>query len=1129
MQVFAFKGKASAPGMTLPGLNCFSLKNIVSPQLGRIMKLIGILLLAACLQVSAKGLTQTINLSAKDAPFIDIIKSIERQTNYAFFYKVSWLNEAKKVTIKAVNMPLKEALDICFKEQPFAYSISGKNITIIPKSNENLNNENGRVVSAPIDIHGKVVDEYGRPIAGVTVTVKGTRKQAITDESGEFVLPGVEENAVLSFSSVNMDPFTINVSGQKEILAKMKTKTSELDEVQIIAYGQTTKRLQTGNVSTVKGKEIENLPVNNLLVALTGRVPGIFIEQSNGLPGSGVKVRIQGENSLRMGNEPLYIVDGVPYSSQLLPNLGSVLGTSGGSTNGSPFSFLNLSDVESVEILKDADATAIYGSRAANGAVLITTKKGKAGRTKFELNIQTGWGKVTRKLDLLNTRQYLDMRYEAINNDGLSVSSSNNWDLRLWDTLRYTDWQKELIGGTAKFSNFQLSTSGGNANTQYLLAGGYRKETTVFNGDFSDTKASFHFNINNTSANQKFKVQLSSNYMVDNNHLSNTDFTSEAIKLAPNAPGLYNSDGTLNWHPNQDNVSTFQNPLRRLYNTYHVKTNNLISNLNIGYKLFSYLEIRSNLGYTTMQVRENQIYPLIYNTPEERPNSIRAGLYGNNNVNSWVIEPQAEYKRQIGKGKVEGLVGMTFQESDNNGQQLLGQGFNNDEVIEDIKSAANVRVTSSVAFKYKYSAAFARINYNLNDKYIVNLTARRDGSSRFGAKTQLHNFGSAGFAWLFSKESFVSNSMTFLSFGKLRFSYGTTGNDQIGDYKFLNLYGPLNYTYQGVTGLAPAGLPNPYLQWEETKKLQGGIDFGLFKDRILLGVNYYRNRSSNQLLAHPLPVLTGFSFITDNLPATIENSGWELYTNMTIAKSADVSWSINSNLTVPKNKLLKFPDLEASGYATSFFVGEPTTIQVSYKYLGVNSSTGVYEFSDGRGGVTSQPDTSSVSRIAHINTSPQYYGGINSSLQYRGFSIDVFFQFVKQKGSNYYFGFLPGEGNGGFGNQPTTVLDRWQKPGDQASIQKYNSDFNLYNQYSNIMSSDAAFTDASYIRLKTLSVSWQVPKNFRDRMHLQNAVIYIQGQNLLTFTNYKGLDPETKSSMVLPPLSMLTFGLQLGL
>jgi TonB-dependent starch-binding outer membrane protein SusC len=1084
----------------------------------------------------AGGDTQTINLNVQNAPLEKVFSEIEKQTHYSFLYMQSLVQKAKHVTVKISNASLEKVLEICFKDQPqLTYSIMDKVVVVkpavqTPKGGEKQVGEE----QDPIDVTGKVVDENGKPVAGVTVTVKGTRKQTITNENGEFKISQVEKNAVLTFSSVNMEAFAINVSGQTEILAKLKTKTSELDEVQIIAYGQTTKRFQTGNVTTVKGSDIEKQPVSNVLQALAGRVPGLFVTQVNGLSGGAVMVRVQGQNSIGNGGDPFYVVDGVPYYSQLRgTGVDDVLGSSGLNGRGSPLNYINPTDIESIDVLKDADATAIYGSRAANGAILITTKKGKAGAPKIDLNVRTGGAKVTRKWDMMNTEQYLQMRNEAFVNDGWGPDPSSDYDLLFWDTTRYTDWQKTLIGGTAHFTDINGSVSGGSTNVQYLVGGTYHHETTVFPGDFSDEKAASHFNFTTNSTNRKFRMEFSGNYMLDLNRLPQAgNLTQKAYLLEPNAPSIYKEDGTLNWAQTASGTSTWINPLSYTLIKYRNKTSNLIANTILNYLILPGLEVKGSFGYTSIHTDDYNPTPSKSIRPERRLTTQNSAGYGNRNQSSWIIEPMVNYRRTIGKSKLDLLAGSSIQQNKSNGGYVVGSGYNSDEQLENIASATSFFVGNSFVTQYKYAALFGKFNYNWIDKYIFNLAFRRDGSSRFGEKNQYHNFWSLGGAWLFSQEKVVKK-LRFLSFGKLRASYGTTGSDQIVDYQFLSTYNTVGNNgrpYQNRTGLEPAGLPNPYLQWEETRKLQGGIELGFFADRIYINATYALNRSSNQLLSTVLPSFVGYSSITANFPAMVQNTSWEFSMQTVNVKSRSFQWTSNLNLTVPRNKLVSFPNFEKSPYTKNLIIGEPLYIEKAFHYMGVDPATGKYQMADANGTLTPSPSYPSDATVL-ISTFPKYYGGFLNSFTYKSFQLDVFFNWVKQLGSNsysFYNGTLfPGEFVRGSSNQPVTALNRWQKPGDKASVQMYSTweDDYIYN----VVSSDHFYTDASYIRLKNLSLSWQLPAKIIKTAHLQNARIYAQGQNLLTFTSYKGVDPENQSTSSLPPLRVWTIGVQVGL
>jgi TonB-linked SusC/RagA family outer membrane protein len=1102
------------------------------------MRLTTVILIATLMQVSAATFGQRITLHQRNTALKSVLKEIRKQSGYDFYYDGKLIQDNQKVTINLENSDLENALHVTFKNLNLTYDIDGKIISIKRKEEPFIFEKLIDRFQA-IDIRGKVVDEKGQPLVGASVSIKGGRGTT-TDKEGNFYLAEVDEKAVLMISFIGYLTKEVNSHSDLSSIV-LELSNSKLDEVQVIAYGQTSQRLNTGDVSTVKATDIEKQPVVNPLLTLQGRVTGLFITQNSGLSGGGVNPLIQGKNSLQYGTDPLIVIDGVSYPSELLPGINNgLLGLSGNNLNsgqGSPLNFINSQDIESISVLKDAGATSIYGSRAANGVILITTKKGKSGQTKIDINLQSGIGKLARKLQLLNTEQYLEMRHQAIKNDVIDLNADPYnqdfykyfffKDLTKWSQTDDTDWQDVLLGGTAHYNDFQGTVSGGSANTQFLVGGNYHKETSVFPGSQFDKKGSLHFNINNVSNDQRFHLTLSGSYQADNNNLIGTDFTNLALTLPPNAPALYNSDGSLNWEPSPTGSSTWNNPLAELYNKYTINTNNLISSGVIAYEIISGLTIKSNFGYNNLQSTESTIGPLIATAPETRATGVRSAQFGTNNITSWSAEPQLDYSFSALAGRIDLLLGSSFQQNIRKGFIIASSGYSSDELLTDIGAATKVSPPSVIHNIYRYNAIFGRLNYNLNDKYILNLSIRRDGSSRFGSKNQLHNFSSAAGAWIFSNETFIKQLFPFLSFGKLRASYGTTGNDQIGDYQYLSLYNPITFgvgsPYQNSNNLIANGLSNPYLQWEETNKLQFGGALGFFKDRILLDAAYFRNRSSNQLLNYNLPYTTGFSGIIENFPAKVQNYGWEFSLNTTNVTSKNLNWNSSINLTIPKNKLLAFPNLSTSSYANSLIIGQPITITKLYHYMGVNSNTGLYEFSGSDGLPTSDPGFGTENQQTIVNTAPKYYGGFQNSLSYRNFSLDFLLQFVKQKTESNYYGNFPG----GPANQPATILNAWQKAGDNSKIQQYSTylagSASLPQFY--LLSSDAVYTDASYIRLKNLSFSYQLPTKVKSALKLTDCRIYLQGQNLLTITNYPGLDPEVRGISSLPPLRVITLGI----
>jgi TonB-linked SusC/RagA family outer membrane protein len=1144
MQVFQH-GKVSIVG-TEPKRN-----PLTAAQILRIVKICTFILLAGCLHAFAIGYGQKITLSAKNASIEKVFREIRKQTGIHFLYSDLVLEKAKLVTIQVKDAVLKEVLDHCFKEQPFEYEIKERTIVVRMKSSVNISgiNEDMSTDKKFIDVKGRVVNENNDPVEGVTVTIKGTSIGTTTNQNGEFFLKTVDGNATLVFSHVNIETFELKVKGKQFLDVALRTRIAEMTEV-IINKGYYTeqKKLATGNVSTVKAKDIAQQPVQNPLLALVGRVPGVTIEQQTGFANSGVVVRIQGRNSINSGLNPLYVVDGVPFLSQTLPTIGLTrfyLGTSEGDANsggGNPLSFLNPNDIESIDILKDADATAIYGSRGANGVILITTKKGRAGQTKVNANIRTGWARVNNKVDLLNTEQYLEIRKEAFMNDGLPIPNqtttpnNSNYDLTYWPQDRYTDWQEVLIGGTGRYTDAQIGFSGGNANTQFLISTGYHKETSVFPGDFADKKGSFQFNINHSSNNQKFKVQTSGVYVVDDNQLPANDLTLLAVSIAPNAPALYNDDGSLNWEPvilPTGTVSTWLNPVADyLLGRYNNRVNNFIGGSLFSYQLLPKLSLSTRLGFTNLQTDEVGIIPLTAIRPEQRTIVNRSATYGNGRSTSWIIEPQLSYKAVIGKGNLEALAGSSFQQTENKNRAVNGSGYTSDLALKNLAAAATVSPGATLYNLYKYNAVFGRLNYNFKDRYIVNFTARRDGSSRFGSENLFNNFWGAAGSWIFSNEKWFSQNLGFVNFGKLRISYGTTGNDQISDYGFMNLYDPVagvGVAYQGIPSMSPRGHSNPYLQWEETRKLQFGLDLGLVKDKIIINLNYYLNRSSNLLVQTKLSYITGFDRVRENFDGVVENRGWEFSLNSFNIRKPNFTWTTSFNLTIPERNgyLVSFPNLFNTIYADIYTVGRSLYDEKRYQFLGVNPATGLYVFSDNKGNPTSGPVDKDL--ISFSNTTQRLFGGLQNNITFKGFEVDFTLQFVKRD-APIFAGSSPGQfrGTTNYGNQPTLVLSRWQNAGQETNVQRVSANSAAANNaFFNYLLSDGSITDASFLRLTNLSFSWQLPKQWMKDVHLQNVRLFVQGQNLFSITKYKGLDPGTGSSYTLPPLQVITVGGQI--
>jgi hypothetical protein len=617
--------------------------------------------------------------------------------------------------------------------------------------------------------------------------------------------------------------------------------------------------------------------------------------------------------------------------------------------------------------------------------------------------------------------------------------------------------------------------------------------------------------------------------LVDNNQLPKLDYTGFAYTLPPDAPALFNADGTLNWAPNLVGNSSWDNPLAQMYTIYQNKTNNLVSSANLSYTIFKGLELSSRFGYNKLTTDEFSTELTPSQRPEYRANYQRAAFYSDNTIQTINIEPQLNYAKKIGAGTLDFLVGSTFQQQKSEGQYLGASGFLTDG-LNDLHSATSIHVLSTLDATYKYNAAFGRLNYNWGNKYIVNLTARRDGSSRFGPENRFHNFASVGGAWIFTEEGFFQRNLKFLSFGKVKASYGTSGNDQVGDYTFFERYisNSSSVPYQGAGSIRTDRITNPYLQWEETRKLSVGLDIAFINDRINLNTTYGRNRSSNQLTQYSLPIITGFGGVDLNFPATIQNVTWEFSARTKNVQGKSFEWTTNFNLTIPRNRLVSFPGIENSSYASTLFVGQPLSINKALIFLGIDPATGLYQFAAKGGGLTSRPSIFNDPTTL-INIDPKFYGGFQNTIRYKQFEIEALFQFIKQTQKNIYrFGL--GSLSPGYDrlNEPAFVLNRWQKSGDISSVQLFSEGSKVNSAFRGAGNSDAAYEDGSYIRLQNLSISYELNNKVLERLRIKRCNIFLRGQNLITISSY-GLDPENHSSVALPLLKIYTVGLHVGL
>lgn len=1089
-----------------------------------VMKLTMIILIAGFLQVSLGASGQRVTLKERNTSIEKILKKITVQTGYDIIYNSEIFDAASPLDISVENASLKVVMDRCLRGLPLTYVISNKDIVIREK--EKTIFDDLKHYFGEIDVIGVVLNENGLPMPGVVVKVKGTNKLAVTGESGRYYLH-TDDNQILIFSYLGYKTTELKAKAQLDV--NMTLDPAKLDEVLVIGYGTTTRRLSTGAQVGITAKDIEKQPVTNALQAMQATLPGVQVIQTNGLPGAGINVQIRGVNSIGKNNRPFYIIDGVPFLSEPINNassITSVLPSAEGNT--SPLNVINPSDIESIEVLKDADATAIYGSRGANGVVLITTKKGSAGRTKFSVNASSGASVVANFVDLLGTEEYLALRKKGFAN--LTTSSNtptttNAPDLTVYDQNLSKNWQKELIGGTARTHDISANVSGGDANTNFYLSGAYHQEGNVYPGDQGYKRGGVNVNLNHSSSNKKFNLGFSALYSTDKNNISTLDLSKYSYSLPPNF-SVYKANGTLNWVGGS-------NPYGYLLQTNDNRSSNLLGNLNLRYTILEGLDIKSAFGYSKTDMNQVTLRPLKSLSTEYFAPASGTAAYSYTYSNNYIVEPQITYNHKVWKGTLSALVGGTYQfKQSKQPYYTLASGFSDDNFMRNVNQATSIS-TSNSSKDYKYASLFGRLNYNIEDKYIVNLNFRRDGSSRFGPNKRFGNFGSAGAAWIFSEEDFLKDKISWFSFGKLRGSYGIIGSDEIGDYQYYESFSSYPFLYNGNTSLVPTRIANNDFQWESTKKFDLGLELGFFHDRLSLSASYYNNRSGNQLIDYPLSTQAGFSSYQSNLPATVQNSGLELSINSTNVKIKNFSWTSAFNISKNNNKLLSFPNIEKTSYYTTYLVGKPLNGYYVYQFTGINPATNLPAFTDFDGiGGTANPTlgfaaTGSGDQYFAGTSYPSFFGGLTNTFTYKGLTFDFTFQFVKQKGATTAAAFNNPPGYGL--NSTKNLVEQYLALGSPdylVTAGTFSANGRAaYNAYRAWSASDANIVDASFIRMKNVNLSYSLPSKWISKVHAQQVRVFTQAQNLFTITKYKGFDPESKG-IGTPPLRTIVAGLQ---
>ncbi|MEZ0608889.1 SusC/RagA family TonB-linked outer membrane protein [Fibrella sp. WM1] len=965
--------------------------------------------------------------------------------------------------------------------------------------------------AAEIIVRGRVTDaEKGEALPGVSVVIKGSLRGTTTDGNGSFQLGVPDQNTTLVFSFVGYERQEVAVGNQTTLNVALAVSDKTLNEVVVVGYGQVKKSDLTGSVATVPVDEIRKVAVTSLDQSLQGRAAGVQITQNSGAPGGSTTIRIRGGNSIQGDNEPLYVIDGIPFKND-------------GAGSGSSFnvlSTLNPNDIESISVLKDASSTAIYGSRGANGVVIITTKRGKAGKSTINLDVYYGVQTVRRKYPVLNGREYAQFVNDANTNEGRApVYTQAQVDA----FGEGTDWQNELFR-QAPIQNYQLSFSGGDERTQYAIGGGYfRQGGVVVNSDFD--RYSFRVNLDRKLTNRiKIGNSLTINRTVTNQSRTDGDLgsaglvTIAALQFPPILP-VYNADGSYLLGASN---FTADNPVALARESRNRNTAfRAFGNVFGDYQIIDGLNLRVLLGVDAILQKQDNYLPRSVSSGLAQGGS---GSIFNGQAITWLNENLLTYNRTINTvHSVGALVGFTQQANRSESSTAAARSFVNDNLSSgNLGSAAVPLSPSSGIGTWGLQSYLARVNYGYKDKYLLTASIRADGSSRFGANKRYGYFPSAALAWRVSEEAFLKNARA-LSDLKLRATYGSTGNqDGIGNYPAYSLLGTQNYVFGNAvaTGIGPAQIANPDLGWETTTQADLGIDLGLFNNRITITADAYWKQTKNLLLSVTIPSTSGYSSAIKNL-GRVENKGFELGISSRNVDKA-FKWNTDLNLAMNRNKVLDI------GGAPQIFAGQVANI-------GQNLNSGIIRVGEPLGsffgyvtdGLYQTPDELTAladpqarkpgdRKYADLNgdkkiddndrtiigrAQPKLVGGLNNTFSYKGLELTVFFQGVYGNSilnaNRFELEYLNATTN-----QTRDILNRWTPTNTNTDVPRAST-----TRPANRIST-RQIEDGSYLRLKNIQLAYNLPSAALRALSIQSLRVYVAAQNYLTFTNYSGYDPE---------------------
>lgn len=992
-------------------------------------------------------------------------------------------------------------------------------------------------------ISGKVTDENGKAVVNASVVVKGSKKGTTTNNTGSFLLSVPSTAIALLVSSVDMTTQEVPITGA-EVNVVLRGKTGSLEEVVVVGYGTTRKkRDEAGAITTVGAAQIENRPTVSVDKALQGQAAGVLVQSNNGIPGGAINVRIRGAGSIGGDNSPLYIVDGVQLNTR----------SDGGFTQTNPLSFLNTDDIQSIDVIKDAASAAIYGSNAANGVVIITTKKGKAGKTKFTFNTFFGQATPLKKLDVTNSQEYFQLRAEATGNNSnlpasdLSVKRTVLTELRVLGAAGFTstqadsaiaalktyDWQDAAFR-TGNIKTYELAATGGNDKTTFRLSGNLTKQATVL------TKADFEriglrADITN-KATEKLTLSTSLNvssflqnapFATDGSFLGNPAFSSSGI--IPAFP-IYNADGSYYGVPGGSPANlggTLNQNIIQVndYNSGYNRTNQLVGNINADYKITDWLSFQAFGGLDYRIVQGKNVRDARTQDGVNFGGNVNVQSNWNTNINTYGI---LKFNKTYGDNhKVDAKVGYEYRRENNESITANGQGFPTFQ-FTSLQNAATPASVGEFFTGFRRNALFGDLNYSYDGKYIVGLTGRYDGSSRFGADNQYGVFYGVKAAWNIDQEKFMSNVKSVSSL-RLRASYGSTGLDQIGNFDSRGLFGG-GGIYNGSAGIAYTQLANPKLKWETTTISNVGLDLGLFDNRLNITMEVYDKQSSDILLSKPLQSTSGFGSIASNVGRT-QNRGIEFDIKADIIrakKAGDFNWNVSFNIAKNEQKVKElYGGNKVLPGNTGIRVGEPVGVLFTSQYAGVNPATGRAMWYDSSGNLTYlviQKD----SRVVGPTVLAPIYGGMSSTLSFKGLSITALFNYEYGRyATDGQINFLR-ESSGRINFLRNILEERWTTPGQITDVPRMN--LATEAKSSGAGSGDRTWFKSDYIRLRNLEFAYNFPTSMLSKYKLNSARFYVQGTNLWTYSDWYSYDIEFvgTSTGIIPQTRNVTVGLQLG-